>query len=115
MRPDASYLAGFAGMTWLAECSAEALGEALLVVAPELACIRSRVSAPDPAAQADPLYWSSSTVVGERYIAKFAWSRPAALRLAIWPRGSAHSASTPTRCIPATTLGPVTLRSEARD
>ena len=36
MRPDASYLAGFAGMTWLAECSAEALGEALLVVAPEL-------------------------------------------------------------------------------
>jgi len=32
----------------------------------------------------------------------------------IWLRGSARSASTPTRCIPATTSGPVTLSSEPR-
>jgi aminoglycoside phosphotransferase (APT) family kinase protein len=40
------------------------------------------VPVPDPAAKADPLWWSSSAAVGERFIAKFAWSRLAALRLA---------------------------------
>jgi aminoglycoside phosphotransferase (APT) family kinase protein len=30
----------------------------------------------------EPLWWSSSAVVGGRYVAKFAWSEPAALRLA---------------------------------
>jgi aminoglycoside phosphotransferase (APT) family kinase protein len=67
---------------WLAECSAEAFGEALLAVAPELSGYPVTVPVPDPAAKADPLYWSSSAAVGEGYIAKFAWSRPAALRLA---------------------------------
>src|SRR5262249_59332807 len=38
---------------------------------------------PDPAAQRDPKWWSSSTVAGGRFLVKFAWSRPAALRLAI--------------------------------
>jgi len=69
-------------MKWLAECSAEAFSEALLVVAPELSGYPVTVPVPDPAAQADPLYWSSSAVVGEQFVAKFAWSRPAALRLA---------------------------------
>jgi|SRR5215470_2644932 len=69
-------------MRWLAECSAEALGEALRMVAPELSGYQVAVRAPDPAAQADPLWWSSSTVVGERFVVKFAWSHPAALRLA---------------------------------
>jgi hypothetical protein len=68
-------------MRWLAECSADELGKALRVVAPELSGCPVTVPVPDPAAQADPLWWSSSTVVGERFLVKFAWSRPAALRL----------------------------------
>jgi len=68
-------------MRWLAECSAQALGQALRIVAPELSAFGVTVPVPDPAAKADPLWWSSSTVVGERFIVKFAWSRPAALRL----------------------------------
>lgn len=68
-------------MKWLAECSAEALAEALRGVAPELSGWPVTVAVPDPAAKADPLWWSSSTVVGERFLVKFAWSRPAALRL----------------------------------
>jgi hypothetical protein len=69
-------------MRWLAECSAAALGEALRVVAPELSGFPVTVPVPDPAVKCDPLWWSSSTVAGERFIVKFAWSRPAALRLA---------------------------------
>jgi hypothetical protein len=69
-------------MRWLSECSAEALGEALRVVAPELSGGPVTVPVPDPAVKGDPLWWSSSTVAGERFIVKFAWSRPAALRLA---------------------------------
>ena len=41
------------------------------------------VPAPDPAAQRDPQWWSSSTVADGRFLVKFAWSRPAARRLAI--------------------------------
>jgi aminoglycoside phosphotransferase (APT) family kinase protein len=69
-------------MRWLAECSAEALGEALRTVAPELSDSRVTVPVPDPAAKADPVWWTSSTVLDGRYLVKFAWSRPAALRLA---------------------------------
>jgi aminoglycoside phosphotransferase len=69
-------------MKWLAECSAAAFREALQAVAPELSGFPFTVPPPDRAAQADPQYWSSSVDVGERFIAKFAWSRPAALRLA---------------------------------
>jgi aminoglycoside phosphotransferase (APT) family kinase protein len=68
-------------MRWLAECSAGALGEALRVVAPELCGLPVAVPCPDPVAKGAPLWWSASTLVGERFIAKFAWSRPAALRL----------------------------------
>jgi aminoglycoside phosphotransferase (APT) family kinase protein len=69
-------------MKWLAECSAAAFREALQAVAPELSGCPVTIPAPDPAAKADPLWWSSSAAVGESFIAKFAWSRPAALRLA---------------------------------
>ena len=69
-------------MRWLSECSAEALGQALRVVAPELSGYPVTVPVPDPAVKGDPLWWSSSAVAGGRFAVKFAWSRPAALRLA---------------------------------
>jgi aminoglycoside phosphotransferase (APT) family kinase protein len=65
---------------WLAECSAEALGEALRVVAPELSGYP--VTVPGPAGKQDPQWHSGSVPVGERFFVKFAWSRPAALQLA---------------------------------
>jgi hypothetical protein len=67
-------------MKWLAECSAAALGEAVRVVAPELSGCPLTVD--EPRAGADPVYHSSSAVIGDRFIAKFAWSHPAALRIA---------------------------------
>lgn len=66
-------------MRWLAECSAEVLGAALRVVTPELS--GCAVTIPG-VTQEDPLWHSSTAFVGEQFIAKFAWSRPAALRLA---------------------------------
>jgi Phosphotransferase enzyme family len=68
-------------MRWLAECSATALREALRTVAPELSRCPVSVPVPDPAAKRDPVWWSSSGAIGDRFIAKFAWSQPAALRL----------------------------------
>jgi hypothetical protein len=67
-------------MKWLAECSAEALGAALRVVLPELS--GCSITIPGLTAKEEPLWHSSSAAVGEQFIAKFAWSRPAALRLA---------------------------------
>jgi aminoglycoside phosphotransferase (APT) family kinase protein len=67
-------------MKWLAECSAEALGAALRVVMPELS--GCSITIPELTTKQDPLWHSSSAAVGEQFIAKFAWSRPAALRLA---------------------------------
>jgi hypothetical protein len=71
---------GIPGMTWLAECSAVALAEALRVVAPELSGYP--VTVPGPAGKQDPQWHSGSVPVGERFFVKFAWSRPAALQLA---------------------------------
>jgi hypothetical protein len=65
---------------WLAECSAAALREALEAVAPELSGYP--VTVPGPAGKQDPLYHGGSEPLGDRFIVKFAWSRPAALRLA---------------------------------
>jgi aminoglycoside phosphotransferase (APT) family kinase protein len=65
---------------WLAECSAAALREALRVVAPELSGYP--VTVPGPAGKQDPQWHSGSEPVGDRFIVKFAWSRPAALQLA---------------------------------
>jgi hypothetical protein len=67
-------------MTWLAECSAVALGEALRVVAPELSGYP--VTVPGPAGKQDPQWHSGCVPVGEQCFVKFAWSRPAALQLA---------------------------------
>src|SRR5579859_3090840 len=65
---------------WLAECSVAALREALAAVAPELSGYPLTV--PGPLGKQDPLYHSGSEPLGDRFIVKFAWSRPAALRLA---------------------------------
>ncbi len=51
-------------------------------MAPELSGYPITVPEPVAAAQVDPLWWSSSAVLGGRFVAKFAWSRPAAIRLA---------------------------------
>ena len=67
-------------ITWLAECSPVALGEALRVVAPELSGYPLTV--PGLAGKQDPLWHSGSVPVGDRFFVKFAWSRPAALQLA---------------------------------
>jgi hypothetical protein len=67
-------------MRWLAGCSAEALREALDVVAPELG--GHDIPVPEPAGDGDPQYHKSSVVLGDRFVVKFAWSRPAALCLA---------------------------------
>jgi Phosphotransferase enzyme family len=67
-------------MKWLAECSAEAVREALRAVAPELSGYP--VTVPGPAGKQDPVWHSGSVPVGEWFFVKFAWSRPAALRLA---------------------------------
>lgn len=65
---------------WLAGCSASALREALRAVAPDLSGYPLTV--PGPAAKEDPVWQSGATVVDGRFVVKFAWSRPAALRLA---------------------------------
>jgi len=67
-------------MRWLAECSAVALGEALRVVAPELSGYP--VTVPGPVGKQDPQWHSGSEPLGDQFIVKFAWSRPAALQLA---------------------------------
>jgi aminoglycoside phosphotransferase (APT) family kinase protein len=70
-------------MKWLADCSAAALGEALRTVAPELAGYPVTISPKaGAAAQSDPVWHSSTAVIGGRFVVKFAWSRPAALRVA---------------------------------
>ena len=66
-------------MRWLAECSDGAVREALRAVAPELGGCSVEVG---PDGQGDPQWWSSTARVGGRFVAKFAWSRPAALLLA---------------------------------
>jgi aminoglycoside phosphotransferase (APT) family kinase protein len=67
-------------MRWLAGCSAGALREALEAVAPELSGYD--IPVPEPAGDGDPRYHKSSVALGDRFVVKFAWSRPAALRLA---------------------------------
>jgi aminoglycoside phosphotransferase (APT) family kinase protein len=67
-------------MKWLADGSAAAFGQALRVVAPELS--GCPVTVEEGAAGDDPVWHSSTAVIGERFFAKFAWSRPAARLLA---------------------------------
>jgi aminoglycoside phosphotransferase (APT) family kinase protein len=63
-------------MKWLAECSVTALREALQAVAPDLSGYPLTV--PGPTAKEDPVWQSGATIVDERFVVKFAWSRPAA-------------------------------------
>ncbi|GAA0947593.1 hypothetical protein GCM10009554_44450 [Kribbella koreensis] len=65
-------------MRWLE--SPAALAEALKELAPALAAYPIVVR--ESRDEDDPVWWSASAVVGERYVAKYAWSEPAALRLA---------------------------------
>ena len=67
-------------MKWLAECSVAALREALRAVAPELSGYP--VTVPGPVGKQEPAFHAGSSPLGERFFVKFAWSRPAALRLA---------------------------------
>jgi Phosphotransferase enzyme family len=67
-------------ITWLAECSPAALGEALQVGAQELSGYPLTV--PGPAGKQDPQWHSGSEPLGDQFFVKFAWSRPAALQLA---------------------------------
>ncbi|TCC39302.1 phosphotransferase family protein [Kribbella sindirgiensis] len=67
-------------MRWLAENSPEAVADALRMVAPELS--GHNVVVRETFAEEDPRWWAASAMVGEQYVAKFAWSRPAALRVA---------------------------------
>jgi aminoglycoside phosphotransferase (APT) family kinase protein len=66
-------------MRWLAGCSAGALREALEVVASELSGYG--IPVPEPAGD-DPQYHKSTVALDDRFVVKFAWSRPAALQLA---------------------------------
>jgi len=65
------------GVRWLEDGSAEAVAEALGKVGLGGHPVVVRESVGD-----DPMWWSASAVVGGRYVVKFAWSQPAALRLA---------------------------------
>jgi aminoglycoside phosphotransferase (APT) family kinase protein len=67
-------------MKWLAECSTAAISEALHAVAPELSGYS--ITVPDQTAKEDPQWQSATVVAGGRFVVKFAWSRPAAVRLA---------------------------------
>jgi aminoglycoside phosphotransferase (APT) family kinase protein len=67
-------------MRCLADCSGDAVTEAVQVVAPELS--RFPVRMPETRHSVDEIYRKASAALGEQYIAKFAWSQPAALRLA---------------------------------
>jgi aminoglycoside phosphotransferase (APT) family kinase protein len=64
---------------WLAEGSVAALAGALREAAPELAGYP--IVIPGQVGQEDPQWWSATALVGGEFVAKFAWSRPAALRV----------------------------------
>jgi aminoglycoside phosphotransferase (APT) family kinase protein len=64
---------------WLAEGSAAALAGALREVAPELAGYPIVICG--DVSQEDPQWWSETAEIGTEFVAKFAWSRQAALRV----------------------------------
>jgi hypothetical protein len=66
-------------MRWLDECSPGAVAEALRAVAPELS--GGEIVVRETLAEQDPQWWAASATLGEHLIVKFAWSKPAALRL----------------------------------
>lgn len=79
MATERSFLAYRGGVRWLAEGSAAALAGALREVAPELTGYPMVI--PGDVGQEDPRWWSATALLGGEFVAKFAWSRPAALQL----------------------------------
>ncbi|HEX4225449.1 MAG TPA: aminoglycoside phosphotransferase family protein [Pseudonocardiaceae bacterium] len=67
-------------MRWLPESSVPALTDALLEAAPELAGLP--ITMPKLTGREDPQWRSGSALLGDEFVAKFAWSEPAALRRA---------------------------------
>lgn len=68
---------------WVQDGTEESVRAALASSAPQLADLPMRINARH--AQSNPLYWSSSAVVDERFVVKFAWSEVRATRL--WREG----------------------------
>lgn len=67
-------------MKWLDEYSPTAIADLVRQVVPQLSDLP--IVTRELVNKDEPMWWSSSAVLGGRYVAKFAWSRPAALRLA---------------------------------
>jgi hypothetical protein len=74
-----AFLAYRVGVRWLAEGSAAALAGALREVAPKLTGYPIDID--HDLRQEDPRWWSATALLGGEFVAKFAWSRPAALRV----------------------------------
>lgn len=68
---------------WLADGTEQSLRAAMAACAPQLADLPIRINAWH--AQSNPLWWSSSAVIDERFVVKFAWSEIRAIRL--WREG----------------------------
>ncbi len=68
---------------WLADSSEGALRAALDTVVPELA--GSPIKVNPGYRQSNPLYWSASAVIDDRFIVKYAWSEVRATR--VWREG----------------------------
>ena len=72
-----------ASVGWLADASEESLRSALAEAMPELAGLEMQISAPLPSS--NPLWWSSSAVIDDAVVVKFAWPEVRAVRL--WREG----------------------------
>ena len=68
---------------WLDDGTEDSLRAAMAACVPQLADLPIRINAWH--AQSNPLWWSSSAVVDERFVVKFAWSEVRAVRL--WREG----------------------------
>ena len=68
---------------WLRDASEESLRLALVAGVPELAGLPFRVNPRHPSS--NPLWWSASAVLDERFLVKYAWSKVRAVRL--WREG----------------------------
>lgn len=68
---------------WLEDGTEQSLRAAMAMCAPHLADLPIRINAGH--AQSNPLWWSASAVVDERFVVKFAWSEVRAIRL--WREG----------------------------
>jgi aminoglycoside phosphotransferase (APT) family kinase protein len=74
-----SHSLGKEHVDWLPEPTPAAVADALATVAPQLAGLP--VTIPDVSGQDDPRFHTSSAALGDEFIVKFAWSKPAASRV----------------------------------